>query len=210
MKAVIFANADINDYSFCEKYIKDAVIICCDGGMRHAMKLGIVPDYIVGDFDSVEPSVLEHYKKLDIELKQVPCKKDETDMELGISHAVEIGADDITLIGGIGSRMDHTLANVFQLIRIEKLGKKGRLVNENNIITLCTKEEEVHGKKGDIVSFIPITAEVRGVTTYGLEYSLDNATLYMDSPMGVSNVMLGETAGYHIKEGMALIIKARD
>ncbi len=210
MKAVVFANADINDYSFCEEYIKDAVIICCDGGMRHAMRLGITPDYIVGDFDSVSADVLEYYKRQDIELKQVPCRKDETDMELGIRHAAEIGADDITLIGGIGSRMDHTLANVFQLIRINKLGITGRLVNENNIITICTGEARINGKKGDLVSFVPITPEVRGVTTYGLEYPLDRATLYMDSPLGVSNVMEGSEAGYTFEEGMALIIKAKD
>ena len=62
MKAVVFANADIEDYGFCDEYIKDAVIISCDGGMRHTMKLGIVPDYIVGDFDSVSPEVLDYYK----------------------------------------------------------------------------------------------------------------------------------------------------
>ncbi len=210
MKAVVFANADINDYSFCEEYIKDAVVICCDGGMRHAMKLGITPDYIVGDFDSVSTDVLEYYKKQNIELKQVPCRKDETDMELGISHAVEIGADDITLIGGIGSRMDHTMANIFQLIRINKLGIKGKIVNENNIIVLSTGKTEVKGEKGDIVSFIPLTPEVKGVSTYGLEYPLDKAVLYMDSPLGVSNVMEGERAGYIFEEGMALVIKAKD
>ena len=198
MKAVVFANADINDYGFCEKYIKDAAIICCDGGMRHTMKLGITPDYIVGDFDSVSDEVLEYYRK------------DETDMELGIRHAVEIGADDITIIGGIGSRMDHTLANVFMLIRIDKLGLKGRLVNENNIITLCTGRCELEGEKGDLVSFIPITPEVKGVTTSGLEYPLDKATLYMDSPLGVSNVMTGKNASYSFDEGMALIIRAKD
>lgn len=210
MKAVVFANADISDYSFCEKYIKDAVIICCDGGMRHTMKLGIVPDYIVGDFDSVSPEVLEYYKRQNIELKQVPCRKDETDMELGINYAIEIGADDITLIGGIGSRMDHTLANVFQLIKIDKKGLKGRLVNENNIIVFSSGNTVIEGKKGDIVSFIPITAEVKGVSTKGLEYSLDNAILYMDSPLGVSNVMEGDTAMYTFNDGMALVIKAKD
>lgn len=210
MKAVVFANADINDYGFCGEYIRDAVIICCDGGMRHAMKLGITPDYIVGDFDSVSPEVLEYYKKQDIELKQVPCRKDETDMELGIIHAAEIGADDITLIGGIGSRMDHTLANIFMLLRIENLGLKGRIVNENNLITLCTGKCEIEGEKGDIVSFIPITPMVKGVTTRGLEYPLDKATMYMDSPLGVSNVMEGKMASYTFDEGMALVIKARD
>ncbi len=210
MKAVVFANADIEDYGFCEEYIKDAVIISCDGGMRHTMKLGIVPDYIVGDFDSVSPEVLDYYKKQDIELKQVPCRKDETDMELGINHAVELGADDITLIGGIGSRLDHTLANIFQLIKLEKLGIKARIVNERNNITLCTGKAEIYGKKGDLVSFIPITDVVAGVYTKGLEYPLENAVMHMDSPMGVSNVMEGDYAEYSFKSGMALIIKAKD
>lgn len=210
MKAVIFANADIEDYSFCGEYIKDAVIISCDGGMRHTMRLGITPDYIVGDFDSVQPEVLNYYKNMNIELKQVPCRKDETDMELGINHAVELGANDITLIGGIGSRLDHTLANIFQLIKLERLGIKGRLVNEKNIITLCTSREDIYGKKGDIVSFIPITDIVTGVSNKGLEYPLNNAVMHMDSPMGVSNVMKGNHAEYSFESGMALIIKAKD
>lgn len=209
-KVVIFSNADIGDYSFCSEYIKNAIIICCDGGMRHAMKLGLTPDYIVGDFDSVSSEVFDYYRKQNIELKQVPCRKDETDTELGISHAIELGADDITLIGGIGSRLDHTLANIFQLIRIEKLGIMGRIVNEKNLITLCTSKAEIYGKKGDLVSFVPITPEVRGVTTKGLEYPLDDAVLYMDSPRGVSNVLKGEYAEYTLNSGMALVIRAED
>lgn len=209
-RVVIFANADIEDYSFCSKYIKNAIIICCDGGMRHTMKLGLTPDYIVGDFDSVSSDVLDYYKEQNVELKQVPCHKDETDMELGISHAIELGADDITLIGGIGSRLDHTLANIFQLIRIDKLGINGRIVNEKNLITLCTSKAEIHGNKGDLVSFVPITAEVSSVTTKGLEYPLDNAVLFMDSPRGISNVLTGEYAEYTIESGMALIIRAKD
>ena len=210
MKAVIFANADINDYGFCADYLNEAVVICCDGGMRHAMALGIVPDYIVGDFDSVKPEVLDFYKKQNIEIKQVPCRKDETDMELGINHAMEIGADDITLIGGIGSRMDHTLANIFLLVRMDKAGIKCRCVNENNIVMLCTKKCDISGKKGDLVSFIPITESVTGVSTEGLEYPLDKAVVHMGSPLGVSNVMEGNTACYSIESGMALVIKAKD
>lgn len=209
-KVVIFANADIEDYSFCSKYIDDALIISCDGGMRHTMKLGLTPDYIVGDFDSVSPEVLDYYKQKNIELKQVPCRKDETDMELGISHAIELGADDITLIGGIGSRLDHTLANIFQLIRLDKLGIKGRIVNEKNLITLCTSKAEIFGKKGGLVSFVPISPEVKGVTTKGLEYPLENAVLFMDSPRGVSNVLKDEYAEYKFENGMALIILAKD
>ena len=84
------------------------------------------------------------------------------------------------------------------------------IVNENNLITLCTGKCEIEGEKGDIVSFIPITPMVKGVTTRGLEYPLDKATMYMDSPLGVSNVMEGKMASYTFDEGMALVIKARD
>ena len=210
MKAVIFANADITDYGMCLEYLPDAVVICCDGGMRHARVLGIMPDYIVGDFDSVDKDTFEFYKNKNIDLKQVPCRKDETDTELGVIHALEIGADDITIFGAMGSRMDHTLANIFLLVRIDKVGKKGRLVNENNVVILATSKTEIYGEKGDIVSFIPLTYTVTGVTTKGLEYPLNNETLYIDSPRGVSNIMTDTCAEYSFDEGFAIIIKALD
>ena len=98
MKVIIFAGAKINDYGFCKEYMTDAdAIICCDAGMAHAKALGIDPDYIVGDFDSTSSDVLEYYKGKNIPIRQFPTRKDETDMELGIFLALELGAEEPVL-----------------------------------------------------------------------------------------------------------------
>ncbi|MBR4934364.1 MAG: thiamine diphosphokinase, partial [Anaerotignum sp.] len=133
MKAVIFGGAPIREYDFCKEYLKDAdVVICCDAGMRHTKELGIDPDYIVGDFDSVSADVLEYYKGKDIPIRQFPTRKNETDMELGIFLALELEADDIVLMGGIGDRFDHTLANAHYLLSLLKKGVRARLVDDKN------------------------------------------------------------------------------
>lgn len=211
MKAVIFANADIYDYSFCEKYLENTdIIISCDGGMRHTKKLGIVPNYILGDFDSAEPDVIKYYKDMEIEFRQFPEKKDETDMELSLGLAIDINADDIVIMGGIGSRLDHTLANVHLLYTALKKGVRARLVNENNCAELIDSSIEIDGEKGDIVSILPISMTVKGITHIGMEYPLNNAELSIDSPRGISNVMLGDKAYTTISEGLLLVIKSRD
>ena len=121
MKAVLFAGAEIKQYDFCKKYMDHTdVIICCDGGMGHARALGKIPDYILGDFDSCKNEDLEYYKNLGVTIKTFPTQKDETDMELGLDFAMELGADNIVIFGGIVSRFDHTLANAHLLLRLLK------------------------------------------------------------------------------------------
>lgn len=212
MKVVLFASADIDDYSFCEQYLKNAnCIICCDGGMRHTKKIGVLPNYILGDFDSVSAEILEYYRSKNIEVKQFPTQKDETDMELGVDFSVELGADEVIMIGGIGSRFDHTLANAQLLMRLLKKGIIAKLVNEKNEIQLIDKEITVYGKKGDLVSTIPLSMEVKGIDLYGFEYPLKNAVLTIGGDIvAVSNIMLGEKAEIKIKEGYLLVIKAKD
>lgn len=105
-------------------------VICCDAGMRHAKALGIDPDYIVGDFDSTASEVLEYYKAKNIPIRQFPTRKNETDMELGIILALELGATDLVLFGGIGDRFDHTLANAHYLLSLLKKGVACALVDD--------------------------------------------------------------------------------
>ena len=123
MRAIIFAGAEIEKYDFCKEYIrKEDIIICCDGGMKHTRALRLTPDYILGDFDSCQKEDLEYYQKKGVPIKTFPTKKDETDMELGLDFAIELGAKDIILFGGIGSRFDHTLSNAHLLLRLVKKG----------------------------------------------------------------------------------------
>lgn len=211
MKAVVFGGAEIKDYSFCKKYTDNAYIIACDGGMSHCMALGLKPDIIVGDFDSVKKDVFDYYKNEKIPVEQFPCRKDETDMELGLDAAVKAGAKEITIIGGIGSRLDHTMANCQLLYILLKEGIKARIANEFNEIELIDKDIAIEGCKGDIVSLIPMSEEVCGVTTKNLEYPLYDAKLCFGSRLiAVSNVMTEDESFVSIKSGLLYVMKCHD
>lgn len=212
MNVVLFAGAAIHNYDFCTPYVQKAdVIICCDAGMHHTKALGIRPNYIVGDFDSVRPEVLEEYRKAGISMQQFPTHKDETDMQLGIRLAEDLGADHVTLIGGIGDRLDHTMANAHLLLHLCKKGIRAELVDEKNRVQLIDKETTLYGKAGDLVSTIPLSMVVKGVTLEGLEYPLTDYDLSLDDQViAVSNVMLGNTANVKIKEGYLFVMQTKD
>ena len=212
MKAVLFAGAAINDYSFCKDYMTDAdAVICCDAGMCHTRALDIDPDYIVGDFDSVSSDVLEYYRAKNIPIRQFPTRKDETDMELGIFLALELGVTDLVLFGGIGDRFDHTLANAHYLLSLLKKGVRARLVDEKNSVEVIYRHLTVNGKVGDLVSTIPLSMEVKGITLKGFSYPLTDFDLTLDSDyIAVSNVLAEETATIDIKEGYLFVIRSKD
>jgi len=211
MKAVVFGGANINDYDFCNDYTKNSIIVCCDSGVEHAFKLGIVPNVIVGDFDSADSCTIDYFKDKNVPFKTYPTHKDETDIELGLDAAMEMGATDITIIGGIGSRMDHTMANCHLLLYLLKRGINARMVNENNEIKVIDKKAELLGKAGDLVSLIPLSMVVRGIITQGLEYPLNKAVLTVDDRLiAVSNVMIGTTAQITIEEGYLYVMRCSD
>ena len=212
MNALVFAGAEIRDYSFCKAYMDGAgVVICCDSGLRHAKALGIRPDYIVGDFDSVSPEVWDYYKGQGIPVRQFPARKNETDMELGVLLALELGANELVLFGGIGDRFDHTLANAHYLLSLLKKGVRARLVDEKNCVEVIDKHLTVCGKVGDIVSTIPLSMEVRGITLKGFSYPLTDFDLALDDDyIAVSNVLAEERAEIDIRDGYLFVIRSRD
>lgn len=212
MRAVIFAGAGITDYTFVKEYVEKAdILICCDGGMHHTRQLGLRPDYIVGDFDSVQPEVLAYYRQQNIPVRQFPAKKDQTDMQLGLALALEKGVDDLILLGGIGDRFDHSLANAHLLLGLLKKGVRARLVNEKNCVELIDSQLTIHGRIGDLVSTIPLSMQVKGLTLTGFYYPLTNHTLALDDELvAVSNVLAAEEAHICITEGYLFVILSRD
>lgn len=212
MKAVIFAGAKITNYEFCKEYIEGAtLIICCDGGVHHTKALGITPHYIVGDFDSASQEVLSYYKEKNIPICQYPTKKDETDMQIGIHLALAKGATELVLFGGIGNRFDHTLANAHLLLGLLKKGIRARLVDQNNCVELVDKPTTIYGKVGDLVSTIPLSMMVKGVTLTGFEYPLVNRDLALDDDLvAVSNVLAKKEATIEFTEGYLFIIRSKD
>lgn len=211
MKFVIFGNGEVFNYKNIKSRLDgEEKIICCDGGIRHALELGITPDFIIGDLDSAKGEQIDIFKQKNVMFLKFPRKKDKTDMEIGIEFAISEGATEIVIFGALGGRFDHALANVGLLkVAVDK-GIKAYIIDEKNIIALTDSSIEIQGRTGDLVSLLPLTTNVTGVCTENLEYKLENAVLNVGSSYGVSNVMTEDTAYVEISDGLLFVIKSRD
>ena len=214
MKAVVFANADIEDYGFCEEYIKDAVIISCDGGMRHTMKLGIVPDYIVGDFDSVKKEIGDYYRnETDVPIREFNPVKDASDTEIAIRLAMTLGAGEILILGATGGRIDHLWANVQSLAIPFKAGINAVIMDRQNKIRLIGGGE-THLKKGETYgpyfSVFPLGEEVFGFSIKGAKYPLTNHTLIPYDSLCVSNQFQEDEVTISFLNGIVILMETKD
>ena len=211
MSAIIICNGSIIDYSYYKKYFRNApFIICADGGARHLKMLGVKPDILLGDFDSISNEDLDYYKSLGVELLKYPPEKDMTDTDIAVSTAVDLGYKDIIIIGGMGTRFDHSLANVFLLKGMLDIGIRGCVINEYNEIYLIDDKIKIDSEIGFKLSLIPISETVEGITSTGLYYQLNEDTIKMGESRGVSNEFAADTSEISIKSGLLLVIKSKD
>jgi len=205
---IIIANGEIKDYSWHKLQLAaDDVIVCADGGAKHALAMGIIPHVVLGDFDSLGEDVQEGLRGKPCRFFKFPEEKDMTDTELALRWCLDQGAEEICLLGALGTRMDHSLSNILLAARF---GAKIKIINEHNEIALLTEEVLLEGSPGDRVSVIPISAEVRGIFTKGLKYILKDDILTIGTSRGISNEMVGTKAEIKIRQGMAVVIKAWD
>ncbi len=211
MQAVIICGGSVTDYDRCRKILsQDAFIICADDGARHLRKINILPDLLLGDFDSIGAEDLAYYGEKGIEIIKYPVEKDKTDSEIAVDYALERGFKNLVILGATGSRLDHTLSNIFLLKKILDSGGTGCIINENNEIYLISDSIRLKKEERCNVTLLAITKKVTGVTTKGLYYQLQDAEIYMGSSFGVSNVFTDEYAEVSIKSGLLLVIKSRD
>lgn len=211
MRAIIVSGGAMPNTSLIRRYIEDnSILIACDKGIEYTYAEKLVPDIILGDFDSADPSVLNFYRNKAADIRSYPAKKDHTDTELGIMAAEEKGADDIVLLAASGSRIDHTAANIHLLLPLLKKGIRARLADDNNLVELADNRLEVKGCKGAYISLLPLSDTVEGVTSSGLEYPLENDKITKGSSRTVSNVIISDTAYLNIKKGVIMCIIAYD
>lgn len=209
-RCVIIANGDIRDYEWHKSLIKeDDFIVCADGGTRHAVAMEIIPDIVLGDFDSLSQEVKSLLLETGCQFTEFPEEKDMTDTELALKCCLGKNPAEIVLLGSLGSRYDHGLANIFLLAQVPS-HTLVKVVNEQNEIMILKDKVYFHGSPGDIVSIIPFSPELIGVSTRGLKYILRNETLRLGTSRSISNEMVGEEAMVEIKEGLALVIRAWD
>lgn len=188
-------------------------IVVADAGLCTCKLADVWPDCIVGDFDSVEQSILATYKGKTKIITHLP-EKDATDTELAIELAIEEGCNRILLCGATGGRLDHMLANLDLLKHILDCGAEGILLDEQNRITLHHTSFSIQkaDSYGTYFSLIPYSDIVEGVTLQGFKYGLSNATLQKGRQSGlcISNEIIEDIAQIQFQNGIVLAIEAKD
>jgi thiamine pyrophosphokinase len=209
-RAVIFANGDLPDPEAARALIEPGdKLIAADGGMHHLERLGLQPDILVGDLDSLEPELLALLQSAGVRTVRHPTHKDETDLELALQLAAAEGCRELMVVGALGGRLDHILGNL-SLLRDPVLRDcMVRLDDGLQEVFWITSQAELHGASGEIVSLLPMQGDVSGVTTEGLEYPLKAETLYSYKTRGISNVMTAAHARVSIVSGVLLCIHTR-
>ena len=212
MRAVVFGGAPIEDYDFYHNLIQpEDFIICCDGGMRHAKALQILPNAIVGDLDSASAEDIAYFRQAGVEITVYPTHKDETDLQLGLELAVEKGAKEILIFGAIGGPLDHTIAAAHLLVTLCKKGICAHMIDSHNDLTVLDRGTKIIGKKGVLVSTLALSPVVENLTLKGFMYPLDHYHLQMDDPVvAVSNVILSEEAEISFSNGYLYLIFSMD
>lgn len=204
MRALIVLGGDAPGKALLESCVSCAdLTIAADRGLEAFVHAGLKPDILLGDMDSVNADMLEGVQA-DTEVDRLPCIKDDTDGVHALDVAIERGAKHITLLGALGGRMDHAMANLMLLIRAQRKGVKAQILSETMRIERADSITLLSGAKGDTVSLLPM-GEAKGVTLKGFFYPLDRRDLDSSYPLGISNVVTEDTASIAVEEGDLMI-----
>ena len=175
------------------------IVMCADASDEIARKAGLCPNVIIGDFDHGDLPQGDN-------ITRVPCEKDDTDTMLCIKRALSLGADDIFIAGGVGGRLDHTIANIQSIAYAEKNGAHAVLSDGDNEAFLITKNAKVPRRDGYYFSLFSYGDECRGVSASGVKYRIRKGTLDFSFPLGVSNEITADYAEISVESGTLLAI----
>ncbi len=209
-RIVIFANGDLPNLEKARAILKSGdFIIAADGGAKHILQLGRRPNVLIGDLDSITREAQQELEKTNTEIIQFSRDKNETDLELAITHAINLNPPQIVIVAALGNRLDQTLGNISLMTSSQLAHFDVRLDDGVNEVLFCREQAQVHGKSGDIVSLVPWQGDVTGVVTSGLKWPLQSEILYSNKTRGISNEMLDEIATIKNESGLLLVIHTR-
>lgn len=211
MLALIIANGNLDHSSDLAPLLKEAeLLIAADGGANHLARLGITPDILLGDLDSINPAILARYENAGVAIHRHPRRKDATDLELALDLAVEKGAQTIWLVATLGGRWDMSLANIM-LAASDKYKNQVVFLLGQDCSMQILHPGKVHTIKGTVdqaVSFLPLKDDAHGVTLSGFEYPLTHHTIAFGSSLGVSNILKSNGATVQHTKGVLLCVLA--
>lgn len=204
-RCVVIAGAEINDYAYLKsRLLEDDYIICCDSGLKHCSALGVMPNLIVGDFDSHENP------RLPVETIVLPCEKDDTDTFFAVKEAIRRGFENFLLLGVIGGRLDHSLGNISALVYLDSLGKTALAIDDYSEMEIISQKTACIPDSFPYFSVINISGTAKDITIKNAKYPLEKSQITWEYQFGVSNEVLpGKTAEVSLGEGRLLVIKVR-
>ncbi|SFB04425.1 thiamine pyrophosphokinase [Acetitomaculum ruminis DSM 5522] len=214
---LIISGGNLSEY-FVKQYIKDYgydYIIAVDKGTEYFYNNNLVPDLIIGDFDSANRVCVEFYKeKYGNKVKQFDAEKDYTDTTIAVFEALQIVDEDgqIVILGGTGSRLDHVIGNIQILKAAYDKNIKCYIIDPHNRIHLAKSGETIKKSQsyGKYISFFPLGDKVTGLCLKGFKYNLENYILEYGKSLGVSNELESENACISFQDGILLMIESKD
>lgn len=215
VKVLIITGGSV-EISFAAAFFKEYrydLLIAVDKGIESAAGLGVKPDMLIGDFDSADAAYINKYASdKDIKVIRHNPVKDATDTELALDTAIDMGAEEITILGAVGTRIDHVLGNIHCLYKALIKNIKCVIWDEHNRIELVNSplkilKNEMYGR---YVSFLPFTDSVEGLSLKGFKYNLDGYTLNYGTSIGVSNEVEEDTAYVDFTSGILIYLQTKD
>ena len=176
-------------------------VIAADGGFEKIHQLGIEPDLVIGDFDSLG------YVPVGDNVEKHKVMKNETDMMICVKTALHKGFNNIVIFGETGGRIDHTFANIQTLLYASQLGANIKMVDGNNTYTVVSDGSiSITGKEKNIFSVFAINGVAHNVTIKNALYNIENYKLEENRPLGVSNQFVNANPVISVGKGSLLIV----
>ena len=192
---------------YCEvpaEYRDAGMTIACDKGWEYAGMLGLIPDLVVGDFDS------SPIPEIGVPVEILPTRKDDTDTMYAVRVALNRGYRNIVISCALGGRLDHMLANLQSAAYVAAKGGTCRIVGEDTEVTVFSASEQIFPKRpGWSLSLFAVSDACTGVTVQGTKFDCREITLANTFPLGVSNVWEAEEARVSVKSGILMAVQSR-
>lgn len=211
VKAIIIANGileypeKIRDILISRSFTgSGTIVISADGGVSNTLKLGLSPDIIIGDMDSIN----ENVKKL-AQAKHIyaPHDKDESDTRLAVEYAAKMGIKNIIITGALGGRPDHAFANMMLLASPGPADMDIKIIDSDSEIFVINDSQKISGEPGKLISIFSLSPYTYFIKTKGLKYELVDERLDLSPVRGLSNIFTATEAEIDIREGQLLIIR---
>jgi len=207
-RCIIFANGRPPKKSVINylRKVGAETLICADGGANFAHKLGLIPDFIIGDLDSIHSKILKAFNKKSRIINYK--RQNDTDVEKSIKFAISKKFDEVFLVGATGDRLDHTFCNLGIVIKFsEKINIK--IIHEQSLLALYSGKVELKTTPGEIISLYGFDRKTKFFSK-GLKYPLDNSSLPFGEKESTSNVAVAEKVNLQIRNGKGFVIRQFD